>query len=68
MKPLSRNVRLGELDEHPFGKDRGYFASVVLGEIHERAIRDTVTSVSIGMDFLPVAVMRYTTRTSIFSL
>lgn len=52
MKPLSRKVRLGELDEHPFGKDRGYTASIILGQIHERAIRDTVQSVSKGMDFL----------------
>ena len=52
MRPLSRKVRLGELQEHPFGKDRGYLASVVLGQIHERAIRDTVQSVSEGMDFL----------------
>ena len=52
MKPLSRKVRLGELDEHPFGKDRGYMASIILGQIHERAIRDTVQSVSQGMDFL----------------
>lgn len=51
MKPLTRKVRLGELDEHPFGKDKGFMASHVLAQVHEQAIQDTVQSVAEGMDF-----------------
>ena len=66
MKPLSRNVRLGELDEHPFGKDRGYFASVVLARVHEQAIRRHGYVCLYRDGFLTkLQVMRYTTRTSI---
>jgi DNA-directed RNA polymerase len=51
MKPLSRKVRSGQLKEHPFGKDRGYTASHLLGGIHEEAIENVVESASEGMRF-----------------
>ena len=52
MKPLSQDLRQGDIDEHPFGADGGFTASHVLAQIHERAIRETVQSASVGMDFL----------------
>ena len=52
MLPLSRKVRKGELDEHPFGKDQGFLAANIMAGIHEQAIKDTVESAKIGMDFL----------------
>jgi DNA-directed RNA polymerase len=51
MKELSKKVRLKELKEHPFGKDRGYTASHVLGAIHEQAIENVVESAAQGMAF-----------------
>ena len=52
MLPLSRKVRKGELDEHPFGKDQGFLAANIMAGIHEQAIKDTVQSAKDGMEFL----------------
>ena len=52
MSDLSRAVRLGELDEHPFGEDQGYHAAFYLAETHNRAIRNVVSSADKGMEFL----------------
>ena len=69
MKPLSRNVRLGELDEHPFGKDRGFTSRQwYWARYMNRQSGTRLTSALSGWISYKVAVMRYTTRTSIFSL
>lgn len=51
MEPLSKQVRLGELDEHPFGEDGGFSAASYLGGINERATSTVVKSAADGMKF-----------------
>lgn len=51
MEPLSKQVRRGELAEHPFGADRGYGAAWYLAGVNETAIRRVIRSAGDGMDF-----------------
>jgi len=39
-------------DTHPFGEDYGYAASNFLADIHMRAIKKTLSSVELGMEFI----------------
>ena len=52
MSELSKQHRLGEIKEHPFGSDRGFRASHFLAGIHEQAIERVVSSAAEGMAFL----------------
>ena len=58
MKKLTRLVRKERqnpgtgLKEHPFGRDKGFAATVFLGEVHEQAISDVVRSAKPGMEFI----------------
>lgn len=51
MEGLSKQVRRGELKEHPFGIDRGWGAAWYMAGINEQAIRKVVMSAADGMDF-----------------
>jgi DNA-directed RNA polymerase len=51
MNPLALQVRLEEIDEHPFGPDMGFTAATVMGTIHYQAIREIVQSAAAGMDY-----------------
>ena len=51
MSEYTKDLRRGNISEHPYGEDRGFAASIYLGNVHERAIRNVVTSVAQGMDF-----------------
>lgn len=51
MEPLAKQVRRGELKEHPFGKDRGFSASWYMAGVNETAIRSVVKSADAGMTF-----------------
>ena len=51
MSEYTKDLRRGLIKEHPYGDDRGFEASIYLGNVHERAIRNVVTSVAAGMDF-----------------
>ena len=52
MSELSKQHRLGEIKEHPFGSDRGFRASHFLAGVHEQAIERVVSSAAEGMAFL----------------
>ncbi len=52
MNELSKQLRLGEIDAHPFGEDRGWIDAFYIGELHEDAIENVVTSAADGMRFL----------------
>ena len=56
MSELSKQHRLGEIKEHPFGSDRGFRASHFLAGIHEQAIERVVSSAAEGMAFLQAGV------------
>jgi DNA-directed RNA polymerase len=51
MDTLSTDVRLGELDAHPFPEDNGHNASFYLADINEKAIESVVQSAKAGMEF-----------------
>ena len=51
MDEMAKQVRLGELDEHPFGDDDGFAASHYLAKINEEAIKTVVKSAKLGMEF-----------------
>lgn len=51
MEGLSKQVRRGELKEHPFGIDKGWGAAWYMAGINEVAIRKVVKSAADGMDF-----------------
>lgn len=51
MEGLSKQVRRGELKEHPFGIDKGWGAAWYMAGVNEKAIRKVVMSAADGMDF-----------------
>ncbi len=51
LSDYTAEVDRGERDEHPFGEDEGYAASFYIAGKNEKAIKDTVKSASIGMEF-----------------
>jgi len=52
MAELSKDIRQGRLEEHPFGKDKGNHASWYLAKVLEGAIKDTVESAHDGMMYI----------------
>jgi DNA-directed RNA polymerase len=52
MEPLSIRVLRKELEEHPFGRDRGFAASWYLAQHSYAAIEQVVKSPAAAMDFL----------------
>lgn len=51
MDELATQVRLGDLEEHPFQPDNGHTAAFYLADINEKAIESVVQSAKRGMDF-----------------
>jgi len=51
MDALSEKVFDGELSEHPFGEDDGFYAATYLAGMHYEAIKDEVTAAAKGMKF-----------------
>ena len=52
MDKLSEKVRQGKLEEHPFGSDRGFAASIYIASVHEEAIEEIVRCAKDGMKFI----------------
>ena len=52
MKEFTKDLRAERIEEHPFGRDRGFHAASYLAKIHQDAIEEVVSSVKDGMQFL----------------
>lgn len=51
MRPLSLEVLEGRLEEHPYGADHGFAASLYIAKVVWTAVNEVVTDASLGMKF-----------------
>lgn len=51
MKPLSLEVLEGRLEEHPYGSDHGFAASLYIAKVVWSAVNEVVKDASLGMKF-----------------